>query len=336
MRSVKNECGSVLVFITLMIVLLMIMVGMGLDTGHLGYSRATGQAAVDAAALSAVSALPARVAAEVESRAAVFNSTNNYTGSSDNTIKPANVSYIQYDFTTNQITNYNAPIATANGVRVALEQATNSGIATPAFLTPLFNLFGASAPASNNVNVSAVSVITSKPSIPIALWSNICAENGVEYNVQIKMQHPDQKTGNENSCWTTFLDCSSGAPDIKAGFETAGTCSGGAINGSLGIGTPICQNRGQVNTVLQTAEKFFSNNPNRWWVIPVVEGGGNCDPQNPTPIKNFAKIYPISFVTTGDPKYIEAKIICGPELINELESSLCHSNRLVREPAKGM
>jgi Flp pilus assembly protein TadG len=100
MHPVKNECGSVLVFITLMIVLLMIMVGMGLDTGHLGYSRATGQAAVDAAALSAVSALPARVAAEVESRAAVFNSTNNYTGSLGNTIKPANVSYIQYDFTT--------------------------------------------------------------------------------------------------------------------------------------------------------------------------------------------------------------------------------------------
>ena len=336
MRSLKNESGSVLVFITLMIVLLMIMVGMGLDTGHLGYSRATGQAAVDAAALSAVSALPSRVAAEVESRAIVFNSINNYTGSSGNSIKAANLSYIQYDFTTNQITNYNAPIATANGVRVALEQASNSAIATPAFLTPLFNLFGAAASASNNVNVSAVSVITSKPAIPIALWSNICALNGVEYTVQIKMQHPDQNAGGENSCWTTFLDCSSGAPDIKAGFQTAGTCSGGAINGQLGIGTPICQNRGQVNSVLHEAEKFFTDNPNRWWVIPVLEGGGNCDPQNPTPIKNFAKIYPIAFETTGDPKYIEAKVICGPELINELESSLCHSHRLVREPAKGM
>ena len=338
MHAVKNQRGSVLVFITLMIVLLMIMVGMGLDTGQLAYSRATGQTAVDAAALSAVSALPSRNAAQVESRAAAFNSANNYVSSPSNPITATNVSYVHYDFTTNSITSYSAPIATANGVRVALEQATNSAIATPAFLTPLFHLFGGSASGANNVNVSAVSVIISKPAIPIALWSNICPTNGVEYDVQIKMQHPDQKTGNENSCWTTFLDCSSGAPDIKAGFETAGTCSGGGVNGQVTIGTPICQNRGQVNTVLHYAEKFFTDtaNQNRWWVIPVLEGGGNCDPQNPTPIKNWAKIYPTAFETKGDPKYIQAKVICGPELINEVESSLCHSHRLVREPNKGM
>ena len=59
MKTLKNERGSVLVFITLMIVLLMIMVGMGLDTGHLTYTRAQGQAAVEAAAaLSAVTGLP--------------------------------------------------------------------------------------------------------------------------------------------------------------------------------------------------------------------------------------------------------------------------------------
>ena len=39
MNSAKNERGSVLVFITLMIVLLMVMVGMGLDTGHLAFIR---------------------------------------------------------------------------------------------------------------------------------------------------------------------------------------------------------------------------------------------------------------------------------------------------------
>ena len=42
MSSLKNEKGSVLVFITLMIVLLMIMVGLGLDTGQLAYSRCDG------------------------------------------------------------------------------------------------------------------------------------------------------------------------------------------------------------------------------------------------------------------------------------------------------
>ena len=333
MSSVRNDKWSVMVFMTIMIVLLMIMVGMGLDTGQLTYSRTTGQAAVDAAALSAVSALPSRVAATVESRAAAFVSKNDYVGSPGNQIAAANVSYVQYDFTTNQITNYAAPIATANGVRVALE--AGSAIATPSFLTPLLKLFGSSAPGANNVNVSAVSVITSKPTIPIALWSGICPQNGVEYDRQIQMQHPDPQDGNENSCWTTFFDCSSGAPDIKAGFTTAGSCSGSALAGNIALGSMICQNRGQVNSVLQAAKDFFNANPNRWWVVPVLSGGGNCDPDNPTGVVNFAKIWPLDIVTTGNPKYIQAKVECGPELINDLELSLCHSNRLVREPGKG-
>src|SRR5262245_23419904 len=97
MASMSNDRGSVLVFVTLMIVLLIAMVGMGLDTGQITYSRNTGQAAVDAAALSAASALPGRVAAEVQNRAASFNSTNTYVGSSGNAIGAANVSYIRYD-----------------------------------------------------------------------------------------------------------------------------------------------------------------------------------------------------------------------------------------------
>ena len=338
MSSVRNDKGSVLVFMTLMIVLLMIMVGMGLDTGQLTYSRATGQAAVDAAALSAVSALPSRIDADVKTRAKAFVLNNNYVDSPNNKIGNANVSYVKYDFDTNQITNYSEPIATANGVRVALEQATGSAIATPAFLTPLFKLFGGSAPGANNVNVSAVSVITSKPSIPIALWSNVCAQNGVEYDVKIQMQHPTKDGENpagENACWTTFFDCSSGAPDIKAGFTTAGSCSGSALAGNLALGSLICQNKGQVNSVLQAAEKFFTANDDRWWVIPVLGGGGNCDPDNPTGIVNFAKIKPTAFVTTGNPKYIQAKVECGPELINDPELSLCSSHRLVREPGKG-
>src|SRR6266545_6889356 len=341
MSSVSNDKGSVLVFVTLMIVLLMIMVGMGLDTGQLTYSRATCQAAVDAAALSAVSALPSRIAAQVESRAAAFVSTNDYVGSPGNQIGNTNVSYIRYDFTTNQITNYSEPIGTANGVRVALEQGTGSAIATPAFLTPLFNLFGTSIPGSNNVNVSAVSTITAKPAIPIALWSAICpaTDGSIATNVQIKFQHPTKTNDGENSCWTTFLDCSSGASDIKALFQVAGSCSGKQIDGNISIGTPICQNRGQVNSVLMEAEGFFTgapDYPNRWWLVPVIGGGGNCDPTNPTNIVNWAKIRPTNFQTTADPKYIVADVECGLNLINEaLDTTLCFSHRLVREPTKG-
>lgn len=336
MSSLSNEKGSVLVFVTLMVVLLLIMVGMGLDTGQLTYSRSTGQAAVDAAALSAVSALPSRIPAEVESRAAAFVSKNDYVGSSGNPIGSSNVSYVQYDFDTNTITQYGAAIAdpATNGVRVALEQATGSGITTPVFLTPLFNLLGISTSGTQAVNVSAVSVINSKPALPIALWNNICpADPNTEIDLQ--MQHPDPQDGVENSCWTTYLDCSSGAPDIKAGFQVAGSCSGSAIAGDIDIGTYICQNKGQVNSVLQAAEKFFDTYPDRWWVVPVLEGTGNCAAKNPTKIKTWAKIKPTEIVTKGNPKYIRAYVECGDDIREDIETSLCFSHRLVREPGKG-
>lgn len=336
MQTVKNERGSVIVFVTLMIVILLIMVGLGLDTGQLTYVRSQGQAAVDAAALAAVSGLPSRTASEVESRAAAFNSANNYVESPTNKIGSSNINYIEYDFNTNTITNYAGNINTANGVRVALEQANGGGITTPVFLTPLLNLLGFSTGATQEVNVSAVATITSKPAIPIALWSNLCPANKTTYtDVKLQMQHPDQTPdGNENSCWTTFLDCSSGAPDIKAGFQVAANCSGRQIDGELALGTPICQNRGQVNTVLTYAEQFFKD-PDRWWIVPVLGGGGNCDPTNPTPITNFAKIKVKDIVKTGNPKYITADIYCDPKLLEDLETSLCFSHRLVREPLKG-
>src|SRR4051794_34228544 len=43
MQPLKNARGNVLIFATLIITLLLIMVGMGLDTGHLAYIRSQGQ-----------------------------------------------------------------------------------------------------------------------------------------------------------------------------------------------------------------------------------------------------------------------------------------------------
>jgi hypothetical protein len=112
---------------------------------------------------------------------------------------------------------------------------------------------------------------------------------------------------------------------------------GNQINEEIGIGSLICQNRGQVKTVLGEAEDFFmKTHQNRWWLIPVITGGGNCDPQNPTAIMNWAKIYPKIIDKSGNPKYIVADVECGPNLIYEdTQSSLCFSHRLVREPGKG-
>ncbi len=184
MSNTNNEKGGVLVFMTLMIVLLLVMVGMGLDTGYLTYTRSQGQAAVDAAALSAVSGLPAGAGA-VESRVSLFNSTNNYTGSvaNSNTISKANITYVQYNDKndkTGAITTLGS-ITGANGVRVALEQwnpysgaNADSAIKVPAFLTPLMKLWGGAASGSNNVNVSAVAALKALPGLPIAVMQGTC------------------------------------------------------------------------------------------------------------------------------------------------------------------
>jgi len=73
MQYVRNENGAVLVFVTLMIVLLFVMVGMVLDTGHLADVRSQGQSSVDAAALAAAAAIPTKHPAIIESGAAEFN-----------------------------------------------------------------------------------------------------------------------------------------------------------------------------------------------------------------------------------------------------------------------
>ena len=111
MQSISNERGSVLVFVTLMMVLLFVMVGMGLDMGHLSYIRSQGQPAVDAAALAAVQALPTLSVTEVNNRAAQLNFNsgsnaggNNYLNSPNNLISGSNVTLVTYDEATGTIT----------------------------------------------------------------------------------------------------------------------------------------------------------------------------------------------------------------------------------------
>ena len=106
MQAVKNERGYALIFVTVMIVLLLIMVGMGLDTGHLAYVRSQGQPAVDSAALAAASAIPSGNWSTVTDRAAKFNpggtnpgTGNNYLDSPSNKINQKNVTLVKYDNT---------------------------------------------------------------------------------------------------------------------------------------------------------------------------------------------------------------------------------------------
>ena len=61
----------------------------------------------------------------------------------------------------------------------------------------------------------------------------------------------------------------------------------------------------------------MQDHPNSWWLVPVIGGGANCDPQNPTKVVNWAKIYPTEVSTKAKDKYIKANIVCSPTYINE-------------------
>ncbi len=111
-----------------MIVILMVMVGMGLDTGFLVLSRSMGQRAVDMAALAGAAGLAKGDAAAIQSniqQIMVTGTANDYVDRTNNVIDPTvngkNVTLLTYDFKTQKITGPAANITSANAVRVALE-----------------------------------------------------------------------------------------------------------------------------------------------------------------------------------------------------------------------
>src|SRR5678816_806231 len=198
MQAVKNEQGFAMVFATLMVVLLLIMVGMGLDTGHLAYVRSQGQPAVDSAALAAASAIPSGNWSTVTDRAAKFNpggtnpgTGNNYLDSPSNQINQKNVTLVKYDNGTGEFITSGVNINNANGARVALESSNpyggNAGKAmkSPLFLTPLLNLFGQASNKTADVSVSAVAVNQALPGLPIVVVQGLCGQTGdVELDFQ--------------------------------------------------------------------------------------------------------------------------------------------------------
>jgi len=245
MKNLRDESGSVLVFVTLTVVILLIMVGMGLDTGWLAFSRSMGQRAVDMAALSGAAGLAQGTTKAVKDN--VEATINDYVKVSSNTIDGTvggkNVMLVKYDSATGTITS-ETNIGNANGVRVALE-ATNpytnavssSAINTSHFLTTMLNLLGISSPAASNVDVSGVAVYSAIPGIPLALGG--CEPTMV--NKEIIFDQAPSSEGGNNSGWTTYTERETNTPDIVARINAIVNCQGG---GAVGIGTPICLGNG--------------------------------------------------------------------------------------------
>ncbi|MGZ8520032.1 MAG: pilus assembly protein TadG-related protein [Candidatus Binatia bacterium] len=345
MSRANSEKGGVLVFMTFMIVLLLIMVGMGLDTGYLTYTRSQGQAAVDAAALSAVSGLPSAVGlpldeatAVVSVRAAAFNSTNNYTGSvsNSNLIGASNITYVQYNETSGVITDLPS-IAGANGVRVALEKTnpytgttSSTQMRTPAFMTPLMKLFGASASGSNDVNVSAIAVLKAIPGIPIAIMEKVCNGNSQVINVGLRQS----SAGGDNSCWTTYTDNSS-ANAVRSLLQKNLTCSGLPAGSELvTIGTSLeLDDNEQDSTYTEAKQLFMTDKPGQWWFVPVIPNSNNC--KSTDTITQWAIIRPTHVDDSGSNKYIEVDLVCGQGQFRA-DANQCFTSRLMRDTRSGM
>jgi Flp pilus assembly protein TadG len=334
MHTVHNQRGSVLIFVTVSMALLLIMVGMGLDTGHLVYVRAQGQAAVDAAALAAASAIPTGSSTQVNDRAAAFNSTNNYEDSSNNSIKAKNVTYVQYSPTDGTINTSGVTITNANGVRVALETTnphTGADVATAmisrVFLMPLLNLFGHDVGNTASLNVSAVAVIKASPGLPIAIEEARCSQP----NPQKLLQSSSQ---NDNSGYTTYWINNTSATQIRNLLENAKTCGGGMP--SVGVGFPTQLNNGQISGVYSDFEDVFKENPSQCYLIPVVRNGSNWNQTEN--IIDFAKFCPAAqnpVVKNGSDKYIYGTVTCGQSPYNTTNVS-CYVPTLVRDVKSGM
>jgi Flp pilus assembly protein TadG len=334
MHVIKNERGSVLVFVTLSIVLLLVMVGMGLDTGHLVYVRAQGQAAVDAAALAAASAIPTGSATQVNDRAAAFNSQNNYVGSSANSIKDTNITYVQYSSTDGSINTSGVSIGNANGVRVALEETNPHTGAAPAtamiarlFLMPLLNWFGHDVDDTAKLNVSAIAVIKAAPGLPIAIEEARCSQS----NPQKLLQSSSQT---DNSGYTTYWINNTSASEIRELLKNAKTCGGGIP--SVGVGFPTNLNNGQISGVYSDFDDVFKDNPSQCYLIPVVRNGSNWNQTEK--IVDFAKFCPDAknpVVKNGSDKYIYGTVTCGQNPYATSNVS-CYVPTLVRDAKSGM
>ena len=170
-----KDKGGVLILATFMMVMLLILVGMGLDVGILVHTRAVGQTAVDASALAAATGIPNL--SQVHNRAAVLN--NVYPGSRDNPITANNVQLVKYDADSDTF-QVVSDIAVANGARVSLK------IKSPVFL---MQLAGVGAPSTS---VTATAVLKARADLPLAL-------KGCGLGFQ-----------NINACWTVYTRPQSG------------------------------------------------------------------------------------------------------------------------------
>jgi len=336
MQFVKDEKGYALVFMTLMIVLLLVMVGMGLDTGHLAYIRSQGQPAVDAAALAAASAVPSGNWSTVTERAKRYNpggtnpgTENNYLDSPNNQISAKNITLVKYDNSLGEFTTAGVNINNANGVRVALENTNPHGgnagkaVESPLFLAPLFNLLGQPTKTTTDVSVSAVAVNQALPGLPVVVVQDLC---GTTDSIL------DFRTGGKATAgWETYQITNASTDEVRALFEKLPYCAG---QPSIDIG--YCGNiaNGVNETVFNGHIKpMFQTDPNACYLIPVIKNGGNLTQcQN---IADWARFCPSKTDALPGPGLLKGSVTCGQSTWTSRDTK-CYVQRLIRDKTSGM
>jgi len=331
MNRLNNNQGSVIIFVTLIITLLLAMVGIGLDTGMLTYVRSQAQPAADAAALAAASGLLGGQS-EVEKRVAAYNPTNDYVGQPGSTLGAANVTPIVYDGSSIQVATY----GTANGVRVGLEKAgTNpynnanaeSSVVSPLFLTPLLNLLGFTAPAQANLNITATAVLLNRPELPIAIVGCTVGDTTLTWS-----QTPSPT---DNSAFTSFTY---GTANVNLMRDlVSNTCS---TMPPVAIGSCINLNNGQDTPVLKEIIKVhgpFTNppkDPEDCFLVPIIPDlpvGANINKCRP--MQGLARMCISEVKDNGSPKYVAGKITA---CYLNWGVSTCSVPVLVRDTPSGM
>jgi Flp pilus assembly protein TadG len=339
MKNTINQKGSVLVFVTLMIVLLMVMVGMGLDTGHLAYVRSQGQPAVDASALAAASAVSTRDDTAVKSRAGLFNSSNTYLSSKNNTISGTNVTYAYYDpASTPSIKTSGIDVTNANAVRVALETtnphtgaAANTSMASPLFLTPLFNVMGINTKNTANVSVSAVAALRGLPGLPLAIELDRC--DLTKYPNPQKLLQSSSKT--DNSGYTTYWIDNASATEIKGLLKSSFDCGSAIPSVDTGYCTQL--NNGQIASVYEDFESLFKATYPKCYLLPVVKNGANWNQcQNIEKWASFCADKDTPVVKEDSNKYIYGTIDCNNITVYNQNNLNCYVPTLVRDTKSGM
>src|SRR5258706_170638 len=341
-----------------MIVLLLIMVGIGLDTGHIAYIRSQGQPAVDSAALSAATAIPSGNINQVYDRAANYISANDYLNSGNNAIPNSSgtspdksITLVSYNpGSTPAVTTSGVTIATANGVRVALEQTNpytttvaNRQMKSPLFLAPLFNLFGSSIANTANVNVSAVAVIKAQPDLPIAVEDTMCGtKSGGSYVTQPGAKLLQSNTKSDTSGYTTFYIGAASKTQVNNLLDGALNCTGAP---SVDVGFCTQLNNGQIASLYDQFEGVFKADTSRCYFIPVIKAGSSFT--GCSNITDFAKFCPLdcavcgsgpSFgidkASSGSDRWIYGDLTCGQTPIRS-NFAKCQVPFLVREIGKG-